>query len=427
LLIKYRPMNKFSFLILLLLSSLAFGQNMGSYRVKTMLYISPGDGSYGDGCRNDVNITLVYNDGVVEAMNKDINNIPGGTNTYYESSVDVSVTKVPVKIQVKSSRNWKRTIGGCGGNGSFNDDLQEGNFSYCTNTYNDIVRWWNDQLSITNTPLLKIKENALNTPLPLNENIIIESDIGFAASEYNWQYSIDAVTWIDLPQFSGMSSLNTNAAAILGNANLNSYVNKIIYIRQKAACNAFSNTVSYIIKRYSPAVQAALDELSNSSFMPEAGKYIVSGWVKENTAQQQITYSQSSITVSIANDNTASSYSETFKPSGAIIDGWQRILGIIEIPDTSPQNNPKLEIALNCTSTTVDCYFDDIRFFPYNGNLKSFVYDEDSQKLMAELDENNYASFYEYDLEGGLVRVKKETERGVYTIQETRSNSPKRE
>jgi hypothetical protein len=46
---------------------------------------------------------------------------------------------------------------------------------------------------------------------------------------------------------------------------------------------------------------------------------------------------------------------------------------------------------------------------------------------MAELDENNYATFYEYDLEGGLVRVKKETEKGVYTIQETRSNSPKTE
>ncbi|MGK4569023.1 hypothetical protein [Flavobacterium sp. 3HN19-14] len=45
---------------------------------------------------------------------------------------------------------------------------------------------------------------------------------------------------------------------------------------------------------------------------------------------------------------------------------------------------------------------------------------------MAELDENNYATFYEYDKEGGLVRVKKETERGVQTIKESRSSNPKK-
>ena len=40
---------------------------------------------------------------------------------------------------------------------------------------------------------------------------------------------------------------------------------------------------------------------------------------------------------------------------------------------------------------------------------------------MAELDENNYATFYEYDDDGTLIRVKKETERGIKTIKETRS------
>jgi hypothetical protein len=57
--------------------------------------------------------------------------------------------------------------------------------------------------------------------------------------------------------------------------------------------------------------------------------------------------------------------------------------------------------------------------------MKGFVYDPDDLKLMSELDENNYASFYEYDQEGGLVRVKKETEKGVFTIQETRSSTTK--
>jgi hypothetical protein len=40
---------------------------------------------------------------------------------------------------------------------------------------------------------------------------------------------------------------------------------------------------------------------------------------------------------------------------------------------------------------------------------------------MAELDENNYATMYEYDDDGTLIRLKKETERGIKTITETRS------
>jgi len=164
---------------------------------------------------------------------------------------------------------------------------------------------------------------------------------------------------------------------------------------------------------------------SITSFKPTEGKYIISGWVKEIHNVQKITYS-SLIEVKIEGINTGN-VTYTFYPSGAIIDGWQRIIGILEIP-TIDGATPLLRVELNCTNNSGnECYFDDIRFYPYNGNMKSFVYDEDTQRLMAELDENNYATFYEYDLEGGLVRVKKETERGVFTIQETRSNNPKKD
>jgi len=53
--------------------------------------------------------------------------------------------------------------------------------------------------------------------------------------------------------------------------------------------------------------------------------------------------------------------------------------------------------------------------------MKSFVYDPVTLRLVAELDENNYSSFYEYDNDGTPVRIKKETERGIKTIKETRS------
>jgi YD repeat-containing protein len=57
--------------------------------------------------------------------------------------------------------------------------------------------------------------------------------------------------------------------------------------------------------------------------------------------------------------------------------------------------------------------------------MKTYAYDDKTLRLMAELDENGFATFYEYDDEGLLVRVKKETERGVMTLKESRSSYKK--
>jgi hypothetical protein len=55
------------------------------------------------------------------------------------------------------------------------------------------------------------------------------------------------------------------------------------------------------------------------------------------------------------------------------------------------------------------------------------VYDFVKLRVIAELDENNYATFYEYDDEGSLIRVKRETEKGIMTIQESRKSIRKKE
>ena len=44
---------------------------------------------------------------------------------------------------------------------------------------------------------------------------------------------------------------------------------------------------------------------------------------------------------------------------------------------------------------------------------------------MAILDENNFATFYEYDQQKQLKRVKKETQKGIATIQEVNFGSYK--
>ena len=67
-------------------------------------------------------------------------------------------------------------------------------------------------------------------------------------------------------------------------------------------------------------------------------------------------------------------------------------------------------------------YFDDIRITPFNSVFKSYVYDPGTYRLIADLDDNNFATFYNYDEEGILVQIKKETEKGIQTIKTTRQN-----
>lgn len=160
-------------------------------------------------------------------------------------------------------------------------------------------------------------------------------------------------------------------------------------------------------------------------------KYVISGWTKlmnetGSNFTQISTQSYENVFIGVSFLDTSGALiggSELqFFPTGEIIDGWQKIQGDITIPDSI--DNIKISLVNNNTGNA-NAFFDDIRVHPYNGNLKSFVYDQATQKLMAELDENNYSTFYEYDKEGGLIRVKKETERGVFTIQETRSSTKK--
>lgn len=146
--------------------------------------------------------------------------------------------------------------------------------------------------------------------------------------------------------------------------------------------------------------------------------------VTSSTSNQVMNYNDTSLKVTFFDGTDAligTPNQVEFNTSGDIIDGWQRIQGEFTIP----VGTVKLNIDL-INNFAGDAFFDDVRVFPVDGNMKSFVYDQQTQRLMAELDENNYATFYEYDKEGGLIRVKKETEKGVFTIQETRSGNVKK-
>ncbi len=150
-------------------------------------------------------------------------------------------------------------------------------------------------------------------------------------------------------------------------------------------------------------------------FSPPVGKYIVTAWVKEkNTSVYTVNYVNSKIEI-----YNGGSLIDQFFPIGSIIDGWQKIEGVFDL--TGYIN---LEIKLLTTGSEAS-YFDDIRIQPFNSSMITYVYDPLTLRLVAELDERNYAKLYEYDEEGKLIRIKKETEKGIMTIQETRENSSK--
>lgn len=156
------------------------------------------------------------------------------------------------------------------------------------------------------------------------------------------------------------------------------------------------------------------------NFAPESGKrYWVSAWVKEGLPNQVKSYENCSIRIKF----TGSIDQFVFKPTGDIIDGWQRIVGEFVVPE----NVSDMQVVLKneYDLSRVDVFFDDIRIHPFNASMKSYVYDPETLWLVAELDDNNYATFYEYDYEGQLIRIKKETSRGIRTIQESRSSNPK--
>ncbi len=135
-------------------------------------------------------------------------------------------------------------------------------------------------------------------------------------------------------------------------------------------------------------------------------KYMLSFWVKDGNNNSVYP----SMAVTVNNNTVVAAYSY----KATVVEGWKRV----EATFTLPVAATSFELGL-IPYTTV--YIDDIRIFPFDAQLKSFAYDVSSLRLMAELDENNFATFYEYDDEGILIRVKKETEKGIMTIRESRT------
>ena len=146
-------------------------------------------------------------------------------------------------------------------------------------------------------------------------------------------------------------------------------------------------------------------------FSPMPGrKYALSFWVRDGSPRDATTTVQASVNgMDLLSSSTA----------WPVVEGWKRIETQFMLPAVATSFDLEIE-------SGGIVYIDDIRIHPFDGQMKTFAYDPSSQRLWAEMDENNFATFYEYDDEGILIRVKKETERGIMTIKETRSSYRKR-
>lgn len=147
-------------------------------------------------------------------------------------------------------------------------------------------------------------------------------------------------------------------------------------------------------------------------------KMLISAWVKEGGNDCKCnSYTKNDIVVSYSTGASE----EPMHPTGSIIEGWQRYESVFSVPEGATS----VKITFNNQTDDSPVYFDDIRIHPFNANVKSFVYNGSNLRLMSELDDNNFATFYEYDDDGTLTRVKKETEHGIKTISETRNSMQK--
>jgi hypothetical protein len=200
----------------------------------------------------------------------------------------------------------------------------------------------------------------------------------------------------------GRDSINSSAiTSCLCNSN-NSFAVPVFALAAAPAANS----------NRSPIVPLCSDCLPLFSLLPSK-KYILSYWVASDSS---LTCNTIPYNVGITISNGATSIPLTLVSTSPVIDGWKKV----EVTFTSPDATGYADFGISNTGT-IRVFFDDIRVYPYNAKMKSYAYDTRSRRLMAELDENNYATFYEYDDEGILVRIKRETETGIQTVKEARN------
>ncbi|MES2382828.1 MAG: hypothetical protein V4538_17405 [Bacteroidota bacterium] len=181
----------------------------------------------------------------------------------------------------------------------------------------------------------------------------------------------------------------------------------------------------YIAKEYPSTLDNAL-----LPFYPLVNKkYVISGWVHSSNNFFATDAIKGACKVEVLDQRRSNVlHTFTFTPSGPVIGGWQRFYGEFTLENGTVEGTAtdayvlRVTLQNNATGSGNNVYFDDVRLHPFDANIKNYIYDE-QHRVKAMLDENNYATFYMYNNKGELVTVRRETEKGIITIQENRKNN----
>ncbi len=144
-------------------------------------------------------------------------------------------------------------------------------------------------------------------------------------------------------------------------------------------------------------------------FEPTPGKYIVGAWV---TTDDPTVNSTAEIIITIGGGSPSTT---TITATGPVIDGWQRLEDTLTIPVGATS----LEVKLKAPAAGPDFNFDDIRIHPVLAGMTTTVYDPKTLLPLASHDGYNFTTFYNYDENLNLVRVRVETIEGIKTVSES--------
>ena len=186
-------MKKIFVIFTLFFCSIIYGQaQLGEYIIESHCKIKAHNENYGGGCKNQVLIEILFDKGRRKILEQDLNGV--SQNHYSDYGIkknNVPATWSPLLLRSVASRNWKRRVGGCGGNGTFNDSEKLERIYFCGNFFenSEAIDWWDHIISVKIYPQLVIRTKD-GGDLPSKDKIKIESDYGFRSVDYNWQYDI---------------------------------------------------------------------------------------------------------------------------------------------------------------------------------------------------------------------------------------------
>ena len=249
-------MKKIFIIFALFSCSIAYGQaQLGEYIIESHCKIKAHNKNYGDGCKNQVLIEILFDKGRRSILEQDLN----GVSQYHYSDYGIKKNNVPATwspllLRSVASRNWKRRIGGCGGRGSFDDSEKLERIYFCGNFFenSEAIDWWDHIISVKIYPQLVIRTKD-GEDLPSKDKVKIESDYGFRSVDYNWQYDIGD-GYMNLSKFNGQSTIEVNAYDILG-SKMEEFIGQKIFFRQRSSCGNISDPVFLIVKKSLPILK----------------------------------------------------------------------------------------------------------------------------------------------------------------------------